>query len=43
MQGIIYIVEKQQGPTVYTENYIQYPVINHHGKESENESLPMYN
>ena len=23
----------EQGPTVSTENYIQYPLINHNGKE----------
>ena len=30
MQTVIYRMDKQQGPTVYsTGNYIQYPVINH--------------
>ena len=24
---------KQQGSTVYREDYIQYPMINHNGKE----------
>ena len=29
-------MNKQQGPTVYsTENYIQYPAINHNGKDLE--------
>ena len=30
---IIYRMGKQQGSTVYTEDYIQYPMINHNGKE----------
>ena len=30
-------MDKQQGPTVYTGNYIQYSVINHNGKEYEKE------
>ena len=30
-------MDKQQGPTVYTENYIQYPEINQNGKEHEKE------
>ena len=33
MQIIIYRMDKQQGPTA--GNYIQYPVINHSGKEYE--------
>ena len=33
MQTIIYRVDKQQGPTYSTRNYIQYPVIKHNGKE----------
>ena len=33
MQTIIYRVDKQYGPTVQHKNYIQYPVINHNGKE----------
>ena len=37
MQNIIYRMDKQQGPTVYTENYIQYPEINQNGKEHEKE------
>ena len=33
MQTIIYRMDKQQGPTVYsTGNYIQYPVTSHNGK-----------
>ena len=36
MQTIIYRMDKQQGPTMYsTGNYIQYPVINHNGIEYE--------
>ena len=27
----------KQGPTVHTENYIQWPVINHNGKKNEKE------
>ena len=27
----IYRMDKQQGPTIYTEDYIQPPVINHNG------------
>ena len=30
-----YKMDKQQGPTVERRNYIQYPVINHSGKEHE--------
>ena len=33
MQTIIYRMCKQQGSTVYTEDYIQYPMIKHNGKE----------
>ena len=30
----MYSMDKQQDPTIYsTENYIQYPMINHNGKE----------
>ena len=43
MQTIIQKMDKQQGPTVYTGNYIQYPVINHNGKEYEKECVYMYN
>ena len=32
---------KQRGPTDSTENYIQYPVINHNGKEYEKEYMYM--
>ena len=36
-------MDKQQGPTVYsTGNYIQYPVVNHHGKEHEKECIYIY-
>ena len=45
MQTIIYRTDKQQGPILLysTGNYIQYPVINHNGKEYEKESIYMYN
>ena len=33
MQTIIYRMDRQQGPIVQHKNYIQYPVINHNGKE----------
>ena len=30
----MYSMDKQQDPTIYsTENYINYPMINHNGKE----------
>ena len=32
MQTIILRMDKQQGPMCKTWNYIQYPVIKHHGK-----------
>ena len=32
MYTIKYRMDKQQGPTYSTGNYIQYPVINHSGK-----------
>ena len=32
-------MDKQQGPTLGTENYTRYPVINHNGKENEKESI----
>ena len=35
MQTIIYRMDKQQYLTVYTVNYIQYPLINHNRKEWE--------
>ena len=35
----IYKIDKQQGPTVQHGNYIQYPVINHNGKEYEKEYI----
>ena len=37
IQTSIQRMDKQQGPTVYTGNYIQYSVINHNGKEYEKE------
>ena len=40
MQTIIYRMDKQQGPTVYsTGDYNQYPVINHNGNEYEKEYI----
>ena len=33
MQTIIHRMDKQQGLLYSTGNYIQYPVINHNGKE----------
>ena len=36
-------MNKQQGPLHNTENYIQYPVINHNGKEYEKAHMSMYN
>ena len=37
-------MDKQKGLTVYsTGNYIQYPVIKHHGQEYEKEYIYMYN
>ena len=39
-----YRMDKQKGLTVYsTGNYIQYPVINHHGQEYEKEYIYMHN
>ena len=32
-QAVTYKMDKQQGPTVEHRNYIQYPVINHNGKD----------
>ena len=37
MNASIYKVEKQQGPTYSTGDYIQYLVITYNGKESEKE------
>ena len=37
IQTTIYKIDKQQGLTVDTENYIQYLVISYNGKESEKE------
>ena len=39
METSIYRMDKQQGPT----NYIQYPVINHNGKEYKKERMYIYN
>ena len=39
MQTSKYRMDKQQGPTVYTGNYIQYPVINHNEKESKKDYI----
>ena len=40
MQTIVYRMDKQLGPTVYsTGNYIQSSVINHNGKEYERECI----
>ena len=33
MQTILYRIDKQQGPTNSTRNYIQYPVVNSNRKE----------
>ena len=42
MQTGIYRMDKQ-GPKLYnTGNYIQYPVINHNGKEYEKEYVCIY-
>ena len=35
MRTVIYITDKQQGPTIQHRELIQYPVINHNGKEYE--------
>ena len=40
--NIKYRMDKQQGPTAEHGNYIQYPVINHNGKEYE-KNIYMYN
>ena len=42
MQTIIYRMDKQQGPTIYIyirDNYIQYPMMNHKGKEFKKENV----
>ena len=39
----MHIIDKQQGPTVQTRNYIQYPIITYNGKKSEKECIYMYN
>ena len=39
---IIYKIDKQQGPTDSTGNYIQYLVITYNGKESEREYIYIY-
>ena len=44
MQTVTYRMDQQQGPMVYsTGNYIQYPVINHIGKEYKKEYVCLYN
>ena len=43
MQTIIYRMDKQQGPMYSTGTCIQYPVINHNGKEYEKECIHVYN
>ena len=43
MQTIIYKVDRQQGVTTHTGNYIQCPVINYNGKEYGKECISMYN
>ena len=35
MQTIMYRMNRQQVPAIYTGNYIKYPGINHNGKECE--------
>ena len=35
-------MDRQQGPTVEHRNYIQYPEINHNGKEYEKECVCTY-
>ena len=42
MQTIIYRMIKQQGLVGSTGDYVQYPVINHNGKEYEKEYIYMY-
>ena len=40
MQTIIYRLDKQQGLTLqHRKLYIQYPVLNHNGKEYEKEYI----
>ena len=42
MQITIYKTDKQQCPTVKQRHYIQCPVINHIGKEYENDCIHIY-
>ena len=35
-------MDKQQGPTYSTGNYIQYPVINHNGKEYKKKRMKYF-
>ena len=42
MQTVIYMMDNQQRPTVERGDYIQYPVINHNGKEYEKECTHLY-
>ena len=39
IQTVTQRMDKQQGPTVYTGSYIQYPGINHNGKEYKKECI----
>ena len=40
MQSILWRMDKQQDPTVYSAgNCIQYPVINHNGEDCEEECI----
>ena len=43
MQTSTYRMNKQQEPIVSTGSYIQYPVINYHGKEYKKECTYIYN
>ena len=42
MQAVMSRMDKQQGPTVKQGNCVQYPVINHTGKEYEPECVHIY-
>ena len=43
MRTITYRMDQQLGPTGQHRNYIQYPGINHNGKEYEKERIHTYN
>ena len=43
IQATVYKIDKQQVLLYSTGNYIQYPLINHSGKEYEKEYIYMYN